>query len=229
MNKSVPILNISFNASGASQAGKRGDVVLVVDVVDMSTSAEAALEHGALSVYGVAPEGIEIPAKTDYNIICELAIGDAKKNSASIILVTEPRIAKDSERKATVQKVHDEVVAQGIAIDGIVANQGIELPKLIDFKNKVVIIASQTGGSAFDAAVCAGSAKVLTGTVVRTMKTTGQDNIKKAAKRAIEAAIRFGCGITVVAATANSVDDYLGAQQISYEILREGFLSLKTV
>lgn len=223
----IPLLNLTFNASGAYQAGKRGDVVVIVDVVDMSTTAESIIEAGAINVYGVAPKGTNIPVETDYKKITSLAVNDAKENKTSIVLVAEPRIASDSDRKKTVEDVIKEIEINGIRIDCIVANQGIETSKLTAFSKKVAIIASQTGGSSFDAAINAGASKVLTGTVVRTMESTGYENIEKAAIRAIIAANKSNSGITVVAATANSFDDNAAAQQICYEIIRKRFLSLR--
>lgn len=223
----VPVLNVSFNTSGAYQAGKRGDVVVVVDVVDMSTTAESIIESNAISIYGVAPKGVSLPVETDYKKIAALAINDAKNNKTSVVLVAEPRIANDSDRRKAVEDIIREIEKNGINVDCIVANQGIETPKLADFTKKVAIIASQTGGSTFDAANHAGASKVLTGTVVRTMKSTGYENIEKAAERAINAAKKSNKGITVVAATANSYDDNAAAQQICNEIIRKGFLSLR--
>lgn len=190
----------------------------------MSTTAESAIEDGAKGVFGVAPFGSNLPARTDYKKVVKLAIDMAKSDNLKIILVTEPRIASDNERLKYVKHIKDEIEEHGVGIENIVANQGIETPKLANLSKKVVIIASQTGGSAFDAATAGGASKVLTGTIVRTMKATGLQNTIKAAKRAIEAAKSHQKGITVVAATANSLDDWHGAKQIAAEILREGFL-----
>ena len=49
-NRGAPVsarsLEVAFDASGAADAGSRGRVVAVVDVIDAATSAEAALAEG---------------------------------------------------------------------------------------------------------------------------------------------------------------------------------------
>jgi len=57
----VKSLDIAYNASGAVRAAKRGDVVMVVDIIDMSTTAEAALDGGAVAVWGASPDDTSAP------------------------------------------------------------------------------------------------------------------------------------------------------------------------
>ncbi|MCD5405117.1 MAG: DUF3866 family protein [Desulfotomaculum sp.] len=53
-------VQLSFDASGAALAAKN-DQIVVIYVIDMSTTCEAALDAGALSIYGAAPDNVSCP------------------------------------------------------------------------------------------------------------------------------------------------------------------------
>lgn len=48
------MITVTTDASGAYQAACSGQVVVIVDVIDMSTTLEAALQEGAALVLGLA-------------------------------------------------------------------------------------------------------------------------------------------------------------------------------
>ena len=75
-------------------------------------------------------------------------------------------------------------------------------------------------GTAFDAAFNSGGI-VLTGTVARTINKKGVLPALIAAKRAIEVAVKKKKNITVIAASANSLEDILAAQYITQKILEQ--------
>ncbi len=89
-----------------------------------------------------------------------------------------------------------------------------------------MVAVTDAGGVAFDAAFTAGAPAVLTGTIARTMQKRGREPAMAAARRAIEAAAAAGVNITVVAASANSLEDVLGAEYIMRTIIELGFTSL---
>ena len=73
----------TFNASGALRAAKLDFVVVIVDVIDMSTSAEAAIEKGAISVLGASPDISKVPVYVNpYKI--GLAAGSRAKGLGKI-------------------------------------------------------------------------------------------------------------------------------------------------
>ena len=115
----------------------------------------------------------------------------------------------------------------GAVIEAVVPNIGREVVKITDFKNKVLIIVSPSGGAAYDAAYNYGASEVMTGTVARTNERKGSLTADAAAKRAIEKALRLKRGITVVAASSNSMEDVHGAQYICQLIMNNGFLNIK--
>ncbi|MFW5991810.1 MAG: hypothetical protein ACOCQN_01300, partial [Halanaerobiaceae bacterium] len=89
-----------------------------------------------------------------------------------------------------------------------------------------LIIVSPSGGTAFDAAYNYGAPVVITGTVARTNQHKGSQIARIAALRAIEEANKLKRGITVVAASSNSMEDVQGAQYICQLIMDNGFLDL---
>jgi hypothetical protein len=44
-------------------------VVVIVDIIDMSTTLEAALEAGARKVYGASPDGVIVPVDVKPEVI----------------------------------------------------------------------------------------------------------------------------------------------------------------
>jgi hypothetical protein len=210
---------LTVNASGAAAAARQGQVVVIVDVIDMSTTCEAALDAGALAVYGAAADFARCPVETNPDQIGQLAGGQAVTVGTEVILVAEPRVGTDEERMGNASKVLRGLEQVGAPVGAILPNIGAETVKLVDFHGKVVVAATGTGGVAYDAAVTAGAPAVLTATVARTMKKRGTAPAREGAQRALNKAKKLGTGITVVAATANSLEDILAAEYIVKEII----------
>lgn len=219
-------VTLTANASGAARAAQEGLVVLVVDVIDMSTTLEAALDAGALAVLGASPDLATPPVALDPEAIGRLAAELAVQAGSSVVVVTEPRVGTDEERANNASRLLQGVRRGGAEISAIIPNLGAETPKICDLMGRVVVAATNTGGVAYDAAVKAGAPAVITGTVARTMKKRGTAPARAAALRAIEVAEKHQTGICVVAASANSMEDLLAAEYIMKCIVEEGFLNI---
>jgi hypothetical protein len=218
-------LEVSFNASGAAEAGARGRVVLVVDVIDAATSAAAALAAGAARVLGAGTSSVEVPVPIHPEGIGALAAGLARGMGTSVVVATEPRVGSDEERRTLAKPVVDALESAGVDYE-VVPNQGAELPGLAKVEDRVVVVVSATGGTAFDAAVAAGAPAVCFATTGRVHGKTGWEVAEAGARRAIALADEHAADITVVAASSNSADDCLAAFQIARIIIAEGFLKL---
>lgn len=217
-------VSLTVNASGAAEAAKQGNVVLIVDVIDMSTTLETVLDAGALQVFGASPQGAKAPVKLNPGEIGNQAAIAAKRNNTGLIVISEPRVGTDEERLTRCQPVINAAEMAGIKIEAVYPNFGAETAKLGNFRNKVVIAVTDTGGVAFDAAYTAGAPAVVTGTIARTLQKKGFEPVRAAAKRAIEAAIAANAsGITVAASSANSLEDLLAAEYIMRVIIEEGY------
>lgn len=215
----LPTVTMTVNASGAAAAARQGQVVVVVDVIDMSTTCEAALDAGALAVYGAAADFARCPVETNPAQIGQLAGDQAVAACTEVILVAEPRVGTDQERMDNAAKVIRGLAKTGAIIGAVLPNIGAEVVKLTDFKGKVVVAATSTGGVAYDAAVAAGAPAVLTATIARTIKKKATAPARAGAQRALDKARRLHTGITVVAATGNSLEDILAAEYITREII----------
>lgn len=220
-------VSVTANASGAAKAAKQGDLVIIVDVINMSTTAEAALEEGALAVFGAAsknskpPIGLIDPEKIGY-----LAGRKAIEHQTQVVLVTEPRVGSDQERKENAILTLQGLAKAGAQLVDVLPNLGAETVKLGCLKDKVVLLVTDSGGVAFDAAVNNGAPKVLTGTIARTLKQKGNQSAKRIAKNSIAIAKELGCSISVVAASSNALEDLLAAEYIAKTIIEEDFLSI---
>lgn len=217
---------MTVNASGAAAAGKAGNVVVVVDVIDMSTTIEAAIDAGALHTFGASPDFCRAPVELNPRELGRQAGLAAVEAGTGIVIISEPRVGSDEDRKARCRQVIAGITEAGAAIDGIFPNVGAETAKLGDLRNKVVIAVTDTGGAAYDAAYTAGAPVVLTGTIARTLQKKGSEPARAAAKRAIEEARARGVGIAVVAASANSLEDILAAEFIVRQIIEEGYTKI---
>lgn len=218
---------MTVNASGAAEAAKKGDVVVIVDVIDMSTTLETVIDAGALTVFGASPNGAKAPVELNPGEIGRKAAVTAKLANTDIIVISEPRVGTDEERLIRCQPVLKALEMEAVKVEAVYANFGSETCKLGDFRDKVVIAVTDTGGVAFDAAYTAGAPAVVTGTIARTMHKKGFEPARTAAKRAIEAAVHTKTsGITVVASSANSLEDLLAAEYIMKVIIEEGFTSV---
>ncbi|KJS82737.1 MAG: hypothetical protein JM58_14240 [Peptococcaceae bacterium BICA1-8] len=212
----------TFNASGALRAASQDFVVVIVDVIDMSTSIEAALEKGAIFVLGASPDISKVPVYVNPYKIGLAAGSKAKDLGSKVIIITEPRWGEKWERENNCQKLISGINDGGGQVEEILPNIGAEVGKMLDFKDKVVVCVSDTGGVAFDAAWQM-KKDILTGTIARTMTTKGKETALLAAKRAINLA--KDRNIAIVAASANSLEDVLGASFIAQTIIELGYLN----
>jgi hypothetical protein len=217
----TPTVHLTVNASGAVVAARRGDVVVIVDIIDMSTTLEAALDAGALVVFGAAPDHVTPPVSIDPAAIGYAAGKLALKNNTGVVLVTEPRVGTGAQRLEGATKVLAGLAKAGVEVRAVLPNLGAETPKLFDLAGQVIIAATATGGVAYDAAFNAGAPTVLTGTVARTMQKKGSEPARAAATRAVERAVALQAGITVVAASGNSLEDLLAAEYIVRLIMEQ--------
>jgi hypothetical protein len=216
-------LEVSFDASGAADAGARHRVVCVVDVTDASTSAEAALDAGALAVLGAARAGSRLPVPCDPAAVGQHAATVARESGADAVIVTEPRIGSRERRIAAARTVLEVLEKNQVGTE-VVANQGAELPALAHLEGRVVIIVSATGGAAFDAALAADAPAACFATTARIEGRSGWEVARLGAHRAAELAQRHRAGLSVVAASANSADDCLGAFEIARILAEDGRL-----
>ncbi|MEG6522611.1 hypothetical protein [Desulfotomaculum sp. 1211_IL3151] len=221
----MKLLTLSANASGAVKAAREGMVVMVVDIIDMSTTLEAAIDAGALAVLGASPDTARPPVPLDPEAIGRRAARLALEAASSVVVVTEPRVGSDEERANNAARLLTGVRQGGAEVTSIIPNLGAETAKICSLTNKVVVAATATGGVAFDAAQNAGAPEVITGTVARTMKKRGAAPAEAAAQRAIEAAAKHNTGICIVAASGNSMEDVLAAEYIMKKIIEYGFLN----
>jgi hypothetical protein len=218
-------LEVTFNASGAAEAGARGRVVAVIDVVDASTSAEAAQAANASAVLGASPAGVIVPVKVDPGAVGRRAAGLAGRLGTDVVVVAEPRVGPDERRRAISLPVLQALTTAGVRYE-LAANQGAELPGLVNVERRIVVLVSSTGGTAFDAALAAGAPAACFLTTARVTGRTGWDMVGVGARRAIALADEHGADLAVVAASANSADDCLAAFEIARRVISEGFLRL---
>lgn len=225
MRDGLPTLEVGFNPSGAAEAGGRGRAVIIVDVVDASTTAEAAMQAGALTVLGAGPEKISLPLRLDPRAVGRKAGELAARNRTKVVLVAEPRVASEEERAATCSSVIQGVLAGGAEIEGILPNLGMETVRLSPLRGRVVVIISNSGGLAFDTACAAGAPAVGWATVARTIGFPGWFSAKAGAERAVAAARSAHANLSIIAASSNSPEDVLAAQEIARLVIEMGFLA----
>lgn len=212
---------LATDASGSAMAGTLGLVVVVVDVIDFSTSMEAAIDEGAAAVYGACPDKSMPPVKINPFVMGAMAGRKAKQVGSTVVVLAEPRVGSEDSRLKEITKACNGIKSEGGVIEAVIPNWGAEIPRLIDLKGKVILGATGSGGVVFDAAVCAGAPSVLTGTVARTLKKNGFASAEASAKRALAEAVRLGTGIAVVAASGNSLEDILAAEYLHKNIIKK--------
>jgi len=222
----VKTLNVSSNPSGAASAARSGNIVVVVDVIDMSTTAEAALEAGVIDVLGASPDNSNLPVTVNPEKIAYFAGKKALKYDTEVVVAAEPRYIKLLEDYKNISQVKKGIERAGSRICDILPNIGKETVELVNLENKILLIVSSSGGAVFDAAFNYGAPEVITGTIARTTNMKGVEPAKKAAERAIKYASRHRSGISIIAASSNSIEDVLAAEFISKEILKNGFLNI---
>lgn len=207
------VINVTTDASGAYDAACSGQVVVIVDVIDMSTTLEVALQEGAALVLGASPVPCKAPVPVNPVSIGRYAAMMAEKLKTEVVVIAEPRIGGATERLERAAGFLEGLHAAGRVEAGIYPNQGAETASLVDFKDKVVVAVTDCGGAAFDAAFNAG-APVVTGTVARTPGHTGWENAAAAAERASSLAEKEGRGISLVAASGKALEDVLASHYL---------------
>lgn len=205
---------ISSDASGAYQAAREGLLVMIVDVIDMSTTLESALDAGALAVLGCSPDFTRAPVLVNPEQIGQKAAQLSRVSETGIILVAEPRSGTEVERMSRCQKVLKGIEKEKGLVEAILPNIGAETARMADMKNRVVVAVTDTGGVAFDAAYSV-SERVITGTIARTLKQKGIEPAWSAVKRAQAHMREDDPGIAIIAASRNSMEDMLAAQFIA--------------
>lgn len=214
---------VGYNATGAVRAAREGYVVLIVDVIDMSTSLEAALEGGAAFVVGASPDKTRAPVKVNPFKMGLIAGQKALEAKGEVIIITEPRWGDQSLRYNNCGQVLEGIKEAGSTVLEVVPNLGAEVSKIIDFKEKVVVCVSDTGGVAYDAAYQIHN-KIVTGTIARTPKMRGNQPALKAVQRVMDLA--QGENIAVIAASSNSLEDVLAASYLCQMIINSGYLNI---
>ncbi|AVX20073.1 MULTISPECIES: hypothetical protein [Carboxydocella] len=215
----VPLVTVTVNASGAAAAARQGLVVVIVDVIDMSTTAEGLLEAGAAAVIGASPDQTRAPVAVQPRQRGMEAGQKARELGTGVILVSEPRYGQEEERRARCQKALAGLAETGLTPELVLPNLGAETAKMADFAGKVILLVSDTGGVAYDAAVTAGAPAVLTATIARTIGRRGTEPARLGAERARLKARELGTGVAVVAASGNSLEDVLAAEYIGRLLL----------
>lgn len=209
---------IAADASGAYQAARTGQVVLIVDVIDMGTTLEAVLQAGARLVLGASSIPCKTPVPVNPRAIGKYAAQVAQKYRTGVILIAEPRVGKDEERLAHASGVLEGLSEMDVQHKGVYPNLGAETIKLVDFRDQIVVAVSACGGAAFDTAFNLG-VPVVTGTVARTFGRTGWENAESAVERAVRLAAQEQRGLCIVAASSKSLEDILAAQYLAQRAL----------
>jgi len=208
------------DASGARWAAEQGMLVVVVDVIDMSTTLEAALEAGAAAVLGASPDFSRAPVELDPYKIGLQAATMANNLDTTLVVVSEPRVGSEEDRARRCQKLLQGIKAGGGNLDGIFPNLGAETPRLMEMKGRVVVAATDTGGVAFDAAYQVAPGRVTVGTVARTLGKRGREPVEACLSRSKQMLAETAAhGIAVVAASRNSLEDVLAANYIANQML----------
>lgn len=221
-DKNIREVMVGFNASGAARAAKEGYVVLIVDIIDMSTSLEAAFDGGAAFIFGASPDKVQTPVKVNPFGIGFIAGQKALELESEVVIITEPRWGTEIERSNNCSEVIKGIKKAGATILDIIPNLGAEVIRIVDFQDKIVVCVSDTGGVAYDAAFQY-SEKIVTGTIARTPKMKGNQSALKAVQRVLNLA--QGENIAVIAASSNSLEDVLAANYLSQIIISSGYLN----
>lgn len=219
MERSKSII-VASDASGARDAVRQGMLVMIVDVIDMSTTLESALDAGAYAVLGASPDFTRAPVEVAPEQRGREAAILARQAGTGIIIATEPRVGSDEERLARCQRLLRGIESEQGTVEAVIKNMGAETPKLAEMENRVIVAVSDTGGVAYDAALTAGGRAVI-GTVARTYKQRGMEPTMTAVKRVLQALRDNDTGIALIAASRNSMEDVLAAQFIANMLLQE--------
>lgn len=204
---------MTMDASGAYKAAINGHIVVVVDIIDMSTSLETALEMGAVAVFGASPDKIYAPVIVNPEKIAEDAALIAHKLNTEVIIIGEPRFASKEEQMSNCLRLVNKLTQMNVKISDFVPNIGKGLWEIAHINKKIAIAVTSTGGVAFDAAYNAGGI-VTTATVARTKYMSGKTPALKGVYRAKCLANKFKRDISYVAASSKSYEDILAAKYL---------------
>ena len=223
---SPPTLEIAFDVTGASEAGRRGRVVVVVDVENSSTTAEAVVAAEAAAVFGASPAGSDVPVMLDPGAVGRRAAAAAGRVGTDVVVVAGPPAGQDEEeRRDRALPVLQALRTASVPYD-LVPDHGLELPGKVDILNRVVVIVSPTGVTAYDAALAAGAAAACFATTARLQGRDEWDVIDRGIRRGVALAEHHGADISIVAATAGSSEDGRAAFDLAQAVMGTGFLKL---
>ncbi|MBZ4652694.1 MAG: hypothetical protein JG781_27 [Peptococcaceae bacterium] len=214
-------LTIAYNLSGALEAVKKGALIVLVDVISMSTTLEAVTEAGAAGIWGACPS-----PKTSGNTLVnpfrigQLAAREAKNKGAEVVIITEPRVGSCEERKANAADVIRGVENEGLPVGEIWPNLGAETAKFTHWHNKVAVAVTDAGGVIYDAVYQLGG-MITTATVARTLGMKGVEPALKGVERAIAMAKKSP--ITLVAASSNALEDVLAVHYLAQLFIARGY------
>lgn len=209
------MLTIGYNLSGALEAVKMERFVVIVDVIDMSTTLEAVREAGALACWGAAPVGRQVDVTAPFKI-GQAAAREALSKGAELVVIAEPRAGRQDERRRWAGDVLKGAEAEGSQVREIWPNLGAETATLTDWTNKVAVAVTAAGGTIFDAVWQAGGS-LTTATVARVPGLKGQEPAQKGITRAL--ALAGGRPITLIAASSNALEDVLAVQYLAQQML----------
>ncbi len=213
-----PKIHLAQNASGAHFAALKGHLVVIVDVIDFSTSLETAIEKGALAVFGASPDNARVPVAVKPESVAVAAAKCALEHNAGIVLISEPRQGEKSELIDSCLRLYNTLKSLGVTVDEVIPNVGKGVSGLADFMGKVVVGVTKSGGTAFDAAFSAG-AKVISATIARTADKKAIEPALAGCLRALKLAKKNQKDISFVAASSNSLVDILACQYL-YNLIR---------
>jgi hypothetical protein len=222
---SPPTLEIAFDATGASEAGRRGRVVVVIDVEDSSTTAEALVASEAAAVFGASPAGSDVPVGLDPGAVGRRAAAAAGRVGTDVVVVAGPEGQEEEERRDRALPVLQALRTASVPYD-LVPDYGLDLPGRVDILNRVVVIVSPAGGTAYDAALAAGAAAACFATTAPLEGRVEWDVIDKGIRRAVALAEQHGADLSILAATAGSSDDGRAAFELAQAVMASGFLKL---
>ncbi|MGI6606119.1 MAG: hypothetical protein ACOX2X_03635 [Peptococcia bacterium] len=213
-------LKIAYNLSGAVNAVWEGRFVVLVDVIDMSTTLETIREAGGCGFWGAAPSGKNLPYINPYSI-GRAAAREAKQKAAKLVVITEPRSGPDEHRRKNASAVLAGFASENMEAEAILPNMGAETARLLDWRDKVAVAVTDAGGVIFDAVFQLGGS-LTTATVARTIRMKGTEPARAGIKRALAMAALAGkTGITLVAASSNALEDVLAVQYLAQLMINE--------
>lgn len=212
-------LSIAYNLSGAIEAVKLGRFIVLVDVIDMSTTLEAVMEAGAVGVWGACPTGKEVPYYTNPYLIGREAAREAFEKSAQIEIICEPRVGSEEERLKRAQAVLDGLADEGYARPSLWPNLGAETVKFTEWKNKIVIAITDAGGVIYDAVWQLGGG-ITTATIARVAGLAGVEPGRRGLKRAFS--LSGGKPLSLVGASSNAMEDVLAVHYLAQLAMEMG-------